>query len=265
MVCERHSNGCGFSLKPGDVIFIDAGQCRFYRGIWYVSCRKLDSDGNRTCKVGYVKVPADMMHLVGNRIGIVSSIHVRDIDHIEIRSRTMVVTKRDKKKKSEATQPDDAAKKKHTPGKTLDLCSCVHDYALIHMLDGGVPSFLGASSPHSAQPSGGGGDSDDDDDDDGESDDVDSISSLESVVRKPAKKKKSTESNKRSGDHRRKKSNDGDSLSSQEKKPAAKKKKTSDTSKQKSAGGKKKNLKTRVAQEGRRTATGRSECMNALK
>lgn len=249
MVCERHSNGCGFSLNPGDVIFIDAGQCRFYRGIWYVSCRKLDSDGNRTCKVGYVKVLADMMHLVGNRIGIVSSIHVRDIDHIEIRSRTKVVTKRDKKKKSEATQPDDAAKKKHTPGKTLDLCSCVHDYALIHMLDGGVPSFLGAGSPHSAQPSGGGGDSDDDD---GDSDDVDTISSLESVVRKPAKKKKPTESNKRSVENRRKKSNDGDSLSSQEKKPAAKKKKTSDTSKQKSAGGKKKNPEDKSSAGGKK-------------
>jgi hypothetical protein len=98
MVCERHPDGCGRFLNPGDIIFIDASQCRFYRCTWYVSCRKLNSDGCRTCKVGYVKVLADMMHLVGNRIGVITSIHVHDIDHTEIRSKTKVITKYDKKK-----------------------------------------------------------------------------------------------------------------------------------------------------------------------
>lgn len=84
MVCDKHPDGCGFHIKPGDVIFIDAGQCRYYRGVWYVSCRILDSDGNRTCKVGYTKVLADMMFLIGNRVGITSSVHVRDVDCTEI-------------------------------------------------------------------------------------------------------------------------------------------------------------------------------------
>jgi len=174
-----------------------------HRNADYVSCRKLNSDGCRTCKVGYVKVLADMMHLVGNRIGVITSIHVHDIDHTEIRSKTKVITKYDKKKpvtqqpetkkskSSNAKPKSTTAQKKHTPGKTLDLCSCVHDYALITLLDGGVPSF-GDIGNHPLAQQGGGGDNDDDDDDDGESDDVDTISSLESVERKPAAKKKPT-------------------------------------------------------------------------
>jgi hypothetical protein len=217
MVCERHPDGCGRFLNPGDIIFIDASQCRFYRCTWYVSCRKLNSDGCRTCKVGYVKVLADMMHLVGNRIGVITSIHVHDIDHTEIRSKTKVITKYDKEKpvtqqpetkkskSSNAKPKSTTAQKKHTSGKTLDLCSCVHDYALITLLDGGVPSFGDIGNHPLAQQGGGGDNDDDDDDDDGESDDVDTISSLESVERKPAAKKKPTKESKKSAGVKRKK------------------------------------------------------------
>jgi hypothetical protein len=246
MVCDKHPDGCGFHIKPGDVIFIDAGQCRYYRGVWYVSCRILDSDGNRTCKVGYTKVLADMMFLIGNRVGITSSVHVRDVDCTEIRSRNKVITKHVKKKKpDETTKSDNTAQKKYTPGKTLDLCGCVYDYALINLIDGGLPSFVGAGSPHVALPDGGGGGGGDN----GDSDDADTVSSVDSEVKKPAaKKNKSSESKKRSSASKSNKSADVDSLGSQERK--AKKKKTTQDSKKagmskktpikKNAGGKKK-------------------------
>lgn len=246
MVCDKHPDGCGFHIKPGDVIFIDAGQCRYYRGVWYVSCRILDSDGNRTCKVGYTKVLADMMFLIGNRVGITSSVHVRDVDCTEIRSRNKVITKHVKKKKpDETTKSDNTAQKKYTPGKTLELCGCVYDYALINLIDGGLPSFVGAGSPHVALPDGGGGGGGDN----GDSDDADTVSSVDSEVKKPAaKKNKSSESKKRSSASKSNKSADVDSLGSQERK--AKKKKTTQDSKKagmskktpikKNAGGKKK-------------------------
>jgi hypothetical protein len=227
MVCDKHPDGCGFHIKPGDVIFIDAGQCRYYRGVWYVSCRILDSDGNRTCKVGYTKVLADMMFLIGNRVGITSSVHVRDVDCTEIRSRNKVITKHVKKKKpDETTKSDNTAQKKYTPGKTLELCGCVYDYALINLIDGGLPSFVGAGSPHVALPDGGGGGGGDN----GDSDDADTVSSVDSEVKKPAaKKNKSSESKKRSSASKSNKSADVDSLGSQERK--AKKKKTTQDSK----------------------------------
>jgi len=246
MVCDKHPDGCGFHIKPGDVIFIDAGQCRYYRGVWYVSCRILDSDGNRTCKVGYTKVLADMMFLIGNRVGITSSVHVRDVDCTEIRNRNKVITKHVKKKKpDETTKSDNTAQKKYTPGKTLELCGCVYDYALINLIDGGLPSFVGAGSPHVALPDGRGGGGGDN----GDSDDADTVSSLDSEVKKPAaKKNKSSESKKRSSASKSNKSADVDSLGSQERK--AKKKKTTQDSKKagtskktpikKNAGGKKK-------------------------
>ena len=257
MVCDKHPDGCGFHIKPGDVIFIDAGQCRYYRGVWYVSCRILDSDGNRTCKVGYTKVLADMMFLIGNRVGITSSAHVRDVDCTEIRNRNKVITKHVKKKKPDETtksdnnaqkkqtKSDNTAQKKYTPGKTLDLCGCVYDYALINLIDGGLPSFVGAGSPHVALPDGGGGGGGDN----GDSDDADTVSSLDGEVKKPAaKKSKSSENKKRSSASKSNKSADVDSLGSQERK--AKKKKTTQDSKKagtskktpikKSAGGKKK-------------------------
>jgi hypothetical protein len=260
MVCDKHPDGCGFHIKPGDVIFIDAGQCRYYRGVWYVSCRILDSDGNRTCKVGYTKVLADMMFLIGNRVGITSSVHVRDVDCTEIRNRNKVITKHVKKKKPDETTKSDnnaqkkqtksdiTAQKKYTPGKTLDLCGCVYDYALINLIDGGLPSFVGAGSPHVALPDGGGGEGGGDSDD-GDSDDADTVSSVDSEVKKPAaKKNKSSESKKRSSASKSNKSADVDSLGSQERK--AKKKKTTQDSKKagmskktpikKNAGGKKK-------------------------
>jgi hypothetical protein len=238
MVCDKHPDGCGFHIKPGDVIFIDAGQCRYYRGVWYVSCRILDSDGNRTCKVGYTKVLADMMFLIGNRVGITSSVHVRDVDCTEIRNRNKVITKHVKKKKPDETTKSDnnaqkkqtksdiTAQKKYTPGKTLDLCGCVYDYALINLIDGGLPSFVGAGSPHVALPDGGGGGGGDN----GDSDDADTVSSVDSEVKKPAaKKNKSSESKKRSSASKSNKSADVDSLGSQERK--AKKKKTTQDSK----------------------------------
>jgi len=238
MVCERHVNGCGRFLNPGDIVFIDAAQCRFYRCIWYVSCRKLNSDGCRTCKVGYVKVPADMMQLVGNRVGIISSVHVHDIDRTEIRTQTQVITKYDKKdkkkpketKKTKITKSSEKSKsnkstdeitekskstktadKKPQAGKTLDLCSCVHDYAIITLLDGGLPSFRDVGNPPTAQQGGGGGgggggDDDESSDSDGESNDVLSVSSVESVERKPAAKKKpSNKESKKSAGVKRKK------------------------------------------------------------
>jgi hypothetical protein len=57
------------------MLLVDAGECIFFRCIWFVSVRRLDEHGNRGCKVGYVKVIADSIHLVENRVGVVKSMH----------------------------------------------------------------------------------------------------------------------------------------------------------------------------------------------
>lgn len=133
MSCSFHTNGCGLSLKIGDVLFVDAGECIFFRCIWFISVRRLDEHGNRGCKVGYVKVLVNSVALVGNRIGVVKSIHKREGDVItSFRTQGTSTVTLPSRTVSETGQKN---------GITLELAYCAEDYAIITLLDGGVPSF----------------------------------------------------------------------------------------------------------------------------
>jgi hypothetical protein len=120
-------------LKIGDIVFVDAGECIFFRCIWFVSVRRLDEHGNRGCKVGYVKVIADSMPLVGNRVGIVKSMHKRKVD---------VITSFRTQGTSKLTiSPRTVSETGQKNGITLELAYCAHDYAIITLLDGGIPAY----------------------------------------------------------------------------------------------------------------------------
>jgi hypothetical protein len=134
MKCSFHTQGCGLSLKIGDILFVDAGECIFFRCIWFVSVRRLDEHGNRGCKVGYVKVIADSVPLVGNRVGIVKSMHKRKGDVItSFRTQGTSKVTIPPRTVSETGQKNDI---------TLELAYCAHDYAIITLLDGGISAYL---------------------------------------------------------------------------------------------------------------------------
>ena len=133
MKCSFHTRGCGLSLKIGDILLVDAGESIFFRCIWFVSVRRLDEHGNRGCKVGYVKVIADRIPLVGNRVGIVKSMHKRKGD---------IITSFRTQGTSEVTiPPRTVSENGQKNGITLELAYCAHDYAIITLLDGGIPAY----------------------------------------------------------------------------------------------------------------------------
>jgi hypothetical protein len=88
----------------------------------------LDEHGNRGCKVGYFKVIADSVPLVGNRVGIVKSMHKRKGD---------VITSFRTQGTSKVTiPPRTVSETGQKNGITLELAYCTHDYAIITLLDG---------------------------------------------------------------------------------------------------------------------------------
>jgi hypothetical protein len=170
MICSNHPDGCGKSLRPGDMVMVNAGQCIYYLATQFVSVRIVNAVGECTCKVGYVKVLPDMVRLVGNRIATVKSVHRRTGDKIVVqtlgKSVIQVVKPKSKKKKS----LEDGKKSGKTAGKTLELCDCLNNYAMITFLDGAVPSFVSRAfdTPNTDSD----GDDDDKNDDGNESDDI---------------------------------------------------------------------------------------------
>jgi hypothetical protein len=172
MVCSEHPRGCGKSLVPGERVMVNAGQCRYYLCTQFVSVRRLNGKGECTCKVGYVKVLPDMVRLVGNRLGVVDSVHRRTGDEISVTTLdksehlTSNVTKLVKPKPKAKSDDEGTSARAKPTGKTLELCDCVHDYAMMTFLDGGVPSFASRAFENAD-------DDDDDDDDDGNNDDND--------------------------------------------------------------------------------------------
>ena len=133
MKCRDHTEGCGLTLKIGDLLYVDAGECIYFKGIWFVSVRRLDEHGNRGCKVGYVKVIADRIDLVRNRLGIVKSMHKHNCDVLTNYTSRAIT----RKQLPPRTTRDNGEKN----GITQELAYCAGDYALITLLDGGVPAY----------------------------------------------------------------------------------------------------------------------------
>ncbi len=76
--CDLHKDGCGQSLRPRDIVRVDASRCFLMKNfIWVVPVLKLGSNGF-TCTVGFAKVIIDQLHLIGNRIAIVRRINSDD-------------------------------------------------------------------------------------------------------------------------------------------------------------------------------------------
>jgi hypothetical protein len=166
MVCSEHPRGCGKSLVPGERVMVNAGQCLYYLCTQFVSVRRLNGKGECTCKVGYVKVLPDQVRLVGNRYGVIDSVHRRTGYEINVTTLdksehlTSSVTKLAKPKTKAKSDDEGTSARAKTTGKTLELCDCVHDYAMMTFLDGGVPSFASRAFENA-----------DVDDDDGNNDD----------------------------------------------------------------------------------------------
>ena len=181
MTCTEHTAGCGFSLKVGDVIFINGARAWFHAATWFFSCFILDSDGVMTCKVGYVKVLADDSKLVANRIGVVSSIHRRKGEVITNTMKGNIVARTKIKRK-----PRKVKSKGKNNGKTMEMCDTVGDYALMTLLDGGFPAY--AQPLPSIQDEGPDLDEDDDDSSDGSADEGMDSESDESEQQRNRKK-----------------------------------------------------------------------------
>jgi hypothetical protein len=77
MKCAMHNRGCGAYLQVGNICYIDGSECTFIEGHYFISVRLLNHLGLRTCKVGYVKVLCNQVHLLCNRIGVVSSMFAK--------------------------------------------------------------------------------------------------------------------------------------------------------------------------------------------
>lgn len=210
MICSEHPDGCGQSLMPGDTVMVNAGQCIYYLATQFVSVRIVNALGECTCKVGYVKVLPDMVKLVGNRFGVVKSVHRRTGDKIVVQTLGKSIIQVMKSKSKEKKQSSDDGKKSGKPaGKTLELCDCVNDYAMITFLDGGVPSFASRAFDAPDADSDGddnnkddGNESDDledtdedqDDYDSDDSGDYDSYGNLKKIKAKPTKSSKKASS-----------------------------------------------------------------------
>ena len=169
MICSNHPDGCGKSLRPGDMVMVNAGQCIYYLATQFVSVRIVNAVGQCTCKVGYVKVLPDMVKLVGNRLAVIKSVHRRTGDKIVVQTLGNSVTQVMKPKKKKSLE--DGKKSGKTAGKTLEFCDCVNDYAMITFLDGGVPSFASRAF-HTPSADSDGDDDDNKNDDGNESDDI---------------------------------------------------------------------------------------------
>ena len=77
MKCKEHKEGCGAYLQVGNLCYIDGSECTFVEGHYLISVRLLNHLGLRTCKVGYAKVLCNQVHLLCNRVGVVSSIFAK--------------------------------------------------------------------------------------------------------------------------------------------------------------------------------------------
>ena len=142
MKCRSHPNGCGLHIQVGMIVFVNGASCLFHKCQWYVPVNILDSDGVRTCKIGYMKVLPDDLNLICNRVGVISSIHHRtDEDVITVVGKDNTVTHQAIKRKNTKPKNDDG-----TNGRTLELCDSVNDYALVTFLDGGVPTYKETSN-----------------------------------------------------------------------------------------------------------------------
>ena len=75
MTCADHINGCGFGVEEGSLVVVDASECELVHGrIWYIAARTVTKEGQKSCKVGYVKCLFNQVHLVAHRVGIVIEI-----------------------------------------------------------------------------------------------------------------------------------------------------------------------------------------------
>ena len=71
----RSINGCGFGVEEGSLVVVDASECELVHGrIWYIAARTVTKEGQKSCKVGYVKCLFNQVHLVAYRVGIVTEI-----------------------------------------------------------------------------------------------------------------------------------------------------------------------------------------------
>lgn len=132
--CAKHPQGCGTTVAPGSTVFIDASHCIFQEGIWLVSVRLLNKVGHRTCKIGYLKVLLNQIHLFGNRIGVINEVMVRVGDEIHTSHPYKGVTV---SKITRKNTRKNAGEKSNS--RTLELCECMHDVAFVQFLDGGMP------------------------------------------------------------------------------------------------------------------------------
>ena len=129
--CSKHEHGCGSELTVGQVCFVDASECMFIGGIWLASVRILDESARPSCKVGYVKTLPDQLHLVGNRVGIICRIEVKEKD--------IVTTILPGGKTTKTPIKQNKNRQSKNP-RTLHLHDVVHDIAMLRFIDGGVPA-----------------------------------------------------------------------------------------------------------------------------
>ena len=204
MKCDEHEEGCGAYLQVGNLCYIDGSECTFIEGHFFIAVRLLNHLGLRTCKVGYAKVLCNQVHLLCNRIGVVSSIFAKRGDKVfevnrytekeitleveEIDNDSATVQK--EKQTSTKTKSNKKAKlqkKKSRPNnigqfhenmraalatisdQTLHVVHSAFGVANLTMLDGGYPGSQPIALPERTVPSDGGEDDDDDVSEDDES------------------------------------------------------------------------------------------------
>lgn len=79
MKCAAHPTGCGKQLEVGDTVIVDATECQLVQGkVYYIAARKINDDGQRSCKIGYVKCLFNQVHLFAHRVGVITSIEWPD-------------------------------------------------------------------------------------------------------------------------------------------------------------------------------------------
>jgi hypothetical protein len=223
MKCEVHEEGCGAYLQVGNLCYIDGSECTFIEAHYFIAVRLLNHLGLRSCKVGYVKVLCNQLHLLCNRIGVVSSILAKRDDKVyecsqfeekevalameeeDTNSVTVVegqqttANKKDKKAKTSKpptkNRPNNLlqfhANMKEALAKnseqTLHVVRCAFGIANLTMLDGGYPGSKPITSAERMDLA------PDTDGDEGESEDEGSLYEEE----KRNKKRKQSTSNKR--------------------------------------------------------------------
>ena len=127
MFCPNHKNGCGQSLKIGDVLLVDGSEMELVHGSTiYIAVYKLDDVGHRTCKVGILKAIPGQIHLFCNRVGRVSRLW---------RRRGEIIYEKAPGLRDGISYP--VPRKETRSGKTLEICQVVGDYARLTFIDGG--------------------------------------------------------------------------------------------------------------------------------